>query len=192
MDLNRGIDTATLAALAGHFHPVLAVYIDWPGDPVYAHTGVGTLSWNGHDYLGVGALGKIELPGDGFGPVPRSATITMTGLPPEIFDRLDDDVREVEGIVYFGATTEAGGNVLVGDLTVLFEGAVDGNKYVGKRSLDVIEHGLELKLGGGPAMRSTARITHSYEGQIADYPGDTAGRHLQRAVQVARSRRWPE
>lgn len=192
MELTRGIDAATLQAMAGHFHPVLAVELDWPGDPVYAHSGVGEIVWEGKTFLGVGEFGNIAIPGDNFGAVPTEAILTLLGVPSEIFDRLDDPIRNRFGAIYFGVTTEAGGGVLVGDLIGLFQGYMDASRYIGERQGDEINHGIQLTLGSGAGMRSTAFITHSYESQISEYPGDTGGRHLQSSVTQARKRRWPE
>lgn len=191
MDLTRGIDAATVAAMSGHFHPVLAVELDWPDDPVYAHSGVGEIAWDGKIFQGVGVFGDISIPGDAFGAIPTDAILTLLGVPSEIFDRLNDPIRNRYGAIYFGVTTKAGGNILVGEMTVLFEGYMDASKYIGEREGDVIQHGIQLTLGSGAGMRSTAAVTHSYESQIADFPGDTAGRHLQWAVKQARKRKWP-
>ena len=192
MELTRGIDTATVAAMAGHFHPVIAVELDWPDDPVYAHTGFGNIVFGGKTFEGVGHFGQVKVPGDGFGAVPSDAILTLLGVPSEIFDRLSDPIRNRYGAIYIGATTEAGGNTLVGGLTVLFEGYMDAIQYIGQRENDEITHGIELTLAGGAGMRSAAAITHSYESQQADFPGDTAGRHLQWAVKQALKRKWPE
>lgn len=192
MDLTRGIDAATLAAMAGHFHPVIAVELDWPGDPVYVHSGTGEIIWDGKTFLGVGDFGDVNIPGDTIGSVPTEAVLTLLGVPPEIFDRLDDPIRNRYGAIYFGCLTEPGGNTLVGDLTILFEGYMDASSYTGERNGEVITHGIQITLGTGGGMRSTANITHSYEAQIAEYPGDTAGRHLQWAVKQAKKRKWPE
>lgn len=192
MDLVRGIDAATVAAMAGHFHPVLAVELDWPNDPIYAHSGIGDISWDGKTFLGVGEFGSIAIPGDAFGAVPTDALLTLIGVPSEIFNYLDDPIRNRYGAIYFGVTSTAGGNNLIGDLTVLFEGYMDASQYVGERRDDIITHGIQLTLGSGAGMRSTAMVTHSYEAQISEYPGDTAGRHLQQAVKQAKARKWPE
>lgn len=192
MDLNRGIDAATVSAMADHFHPVLAVELDWPSAPIYAHSGVGDIVWDSKTFVGVGEFGTVSIPGDAFGAVPTDAILTLLGVPSEIFDRLDDPIRNRYGAIYFGATTTAGGNTLVGNLTILFEGYMDASQYVAERQDDVITHGIQLTLAGGAGMRSTAMITHSYEAQISEYPGDTAGRHLQQAVKQAKVRRWPE
>ena len=38
----------------------LLVELDFQAQPVRLHSGVGTIAWNGGEWLGVGALGKIS------------------------------------------------------------------------------------------------------------------------------------
>ena len=193
MDLNRGIDAATLTELAsGHSHPVIAIALDWPGGYVRAHSGFGDLVWGGDTYSGVGDFGGIELPNDAFGAVPTGATLLLTGVPPDVFDDLTANIRNRSGVVYFGCVTEAMGDTLVGDLSVVYDGHMDTSAYKGERDGDMIKHGISITLSGGTGMRDTAAVTHSYEAQIDEYPGDTAGRHLQQSVAQARARKWPE
>lgn len=193
--LVRDIDAATLAAMDDHFHPILAVNLDWPVTPIFAHSSLGSISWGGDTYEGVGKFGDVAIPADGFGIVPTSATVALLGVPSSVLAILDDDIRGRDGFISFGLTTEAGGNVLVGDLNPLFAGYMDTMAYSGARTREgtkeVIDHRIDIGLSTGPSMRSSVRLAHSYEDQIEEFPGDTAGRHLQWATTTARKRKWP-
>lgn len=44
----RTVESALLAEISkSHFWPVFLVWIDWPGDPVRAHSGVGEITFGG-------------------------------------------------------------------------------------------------------------------------------------------------
>lgn len=192
VELKRGIDAATLEAMAGHFHPVVAVYLDWPGGAVRAHSGSGQITHNGEVYTGVGGFADINIPGDLYGAVPSDTVLTLVDVPSSIFDRLEDDIRDRDAVISFGVTTVTGGSELIGDLNILYEGVMDATQYIGGRETDTISHGIQLTIGGASSMRSSADFTHSYENQIDAVPGDTAGRHLQYATTQARRRKWPQ
>jgi len=69
-------DSVTLAFL---------LFIDWPGDPLYTWSGVGTISWNGQTWVGAGSLGHMDKVAD-------SLTKNDTGVE-LILDYLNDDLR---------------------------------------------------------------------------------------------------
>tara|TARA_R110002073_G_scaffold147030_7_gene299698 strand:- start:1449 stop:1781 length:333 start_codon:yes stop_codon:yes gene_type:complete len=95
--------------------------------------------------------------------------------------------------VFFATTTTPGGNVLSQDPVELFTGYFDSRTGSLARSGDGLAHDMVLGLGVGPSARAAASITHGYEDQIAKFPGDTAGRHVQTANrQRFNPRTWPE
>ena len=51
---------------------------------------------------------------------------------------------------------------------------------------------VHVRLGVGPSARAGGRFLHSYEDQIAQFPGDTAGRHLAQAREWGTAEMWPE
>lgn len=193
MALERGVSAPLRAAVAEPgFHPVVLVYVDWPGAPVRAHTGVGELSWNGQTWAGVGDFAGIQLPQEAAGAAADAATLTLVGLPDELDDYLDDNPRNVAAEIWFGATTERAGNVLVGEPFSAFGGYVDamgGTLEVGGGEL---RRGVRLSLGSGAPQRATGAVYHTDEDQSGAYPGDTAGRWVINAEARAETQTWPE
>lgn len=194
MILSRGIGGTLLTEIIKPgFHPVVLVNLDWPSGEVWAHSNYGTITWDGHSWLGVGDFASFAVPEEALGLVSGAASITMVGTLGDVLADLDQSVKNRRAAIYFGATTERGGNTLVGTPFKAFGGYMDGTLF----RLDVDEAGkqvyaLQLTLGSGPGARLGASITHSFEDQQAAFPMDTAGRHTQFAVPGLRSLTWPE
>ncbi|MEM1361946.1 MAG: hypothetical protein AAGF94_09560 [Pseudomonadota bacterium] len=75
ISFDRIVDAGLLAELSKPvFYPAALVYVDWPSDPVRAHSGIGTISLAGQDWFGVGDLAGIQAP------------VEIIGLPPEKFE----------------------------------------------------------------------------------------------------------
>jgi hypothetical protein len=169
----RDLHADTLAALQGPFYPVVLLYVDWPGDVVRVHSGLGVISWAGHDWQGVGAIdGAITLPGEESGLASFEGILTLGGLPTEIDDylRAASEGRDVD--IWFGVVTERAGNVLVGEPFPAFLGAVSGvedEQSVGAR-------GISVGITPGPSQRAQGSGVHSDADQKAQFVGDTAGR----------------
>ena len=69
------------AAAASHNEPIVLVHIACD-DPVYAHSGVGVITYGSTDYLGVGHLGSISAPKESNVVGPGSVTLELSGLSP--------------------------------------------------------------------------------------------------------------
>ncbi|WP_151720785.1 hypothetical protein [Gemmobacter serpentinus] len=197
MELMRQIASATETAISGAvFHPVLMVWLDWPGGPVRAHSGVGSLSWGGNTWAGVSAFGAVSVPDEAQGGVPVDFSVSLTCDLPELADCADAVIRQREGAIYLGVTTEAGGNVLVGAPVSLASGTMDVlvlRTEVERQGADVqVLYTLTVTLTTGPGYRSSAAIAHSHEDQSRAYPGDTAGKMLVLATARAEKTLWPE
>ncbi|WP_118138776.1 hypothetical protein [Oceanicella sp. SM1341] len=197
MELIRGIGAAMLARLSGRlFHPVVLVELDWPGGMQRLHTGVGIIDWDDAAWDGVGQLGSVSVPEESPSLVPSSALLGLTGLPPEIYDRLDDPIRNRPGRILVGCLTGRSSNLLAGDPVEIFAGYMDALRLSVEVEDDAgetrIVHALQLELGSGPGARSVASITHSAEDQAAAFPGDTAGRHCIYNRASMEVMTWPE
>jgi hypothetical protein len=191
--LKRNIDPATLAALAQPvFYPVIMVYLDWPDAPVYAHSNIGVLSWDGQDWKGVGEFGALQMPEEETGLVSQPAEIRLIGTPDEIDQYLDDPIRNREGVIYFGVVTERAGNVLVGEPFEIFNGYMDAMREEVEVEDGRIRRDVSISLAGGPSQRAFADVFHTYEDQKRRFPGDTAGRLTINAEAERDKLTWPE
>ena len=196
MPLTRGASPALLSVLAGHFHPVLLAYADWPDGAVRAHTGVGTLAWGGQDWTGAGRLVDWSLPGEEMGAAAGDGSVRVAGPLDAILSEMGTPIRNRLVQVWLGAVTRPAGNVLVTGVepVLIFTGTFQGRGFsLSEEDRGDLTHDLDLALGMGPPVRARASLTHSYEDQIAAYPGDTAGRHVQHMTKKSYNPPvWPE
>jgi hypothetical protein len=154
------------------FYPVVMVDVDWPDDPVRVHSGVGTLIWDGHEWMGVGDLGGITLPGEGSNMAQQSATLTIGGGPALIDDYLRADAQGRAVRALYGVVTQRAGTVLIGEPFDVFSGEIDGisdDQTTDSRSIS-------LQVTQGPSQRSSGSAVHSYADQDRAFSGDTGGR----------------
>lgn len=185
-----GIHPDTLAAIsAGYFYPVTLVFVDWPGDPVRVHSGLGDIEWAEQTWRGIGGFdGGLILPGDSAGLARETGAMTLGGLPADFVAHLEADPIGRTVLVFGGAVTERAGNVLIGNPFESFAGEVTGvsdSQTQDRRTLSV-------QIASGPSQRATASTVHSYEDQIRNHPTDTAGRLLWAAMTAATANlpRW--
>lgn len=196
MDLMRTINPATEAAISGaSFNPVVMVWLDWPGGDVRAHSGVGSITWGGETWAGVGEFGAVSVPDEAIGGVPVEWSVSLTCDLEDLADYADAVIRQRPGAVYLGVTTEAGGNVLIGAPVELSSGTMDvlvlrTEVERADNSVQVL-YTLTVTLATGPGYRSSAAIAHSHEDQSRAYPGDTAGKMLVLATARAEKTLWP-
>jgi len=191
--VTRTVAPAMRAALeSGFFYPVIMVFLDWPDGAVRAHSGAGTISYDGHDWLGVGEFGAISLPEEAEGLAASSASFRLLGVPDDIFARLSDPIRNRDVQVLFGCVTARAGTVLLADPVDIFSGYMDAMQYRATGQGGVTQHGVELTAATGPSARARASVTHSHEDQVAAYPSDTLFLHLINNEAEAQSLTWPE
>jgi hypothetical protein len=187
--LRRGVPPEMLVILAaGPFYPVVLAHIDWPDDPVRLHSGVVTLEWDDEDWHGIGALGQIDAPEESVGLTQFGMALTLHGLPADIWGRADDLIRNRAVRLWVGCTTAPGGNVLAAPPFLAQQQFGDGFEI----TESVGDLAGVLSTAWGPSARSVLAAVHSYEDQIARFPGDTAGRHLIFAEAEAGKLTWPE
>lgn len=193
MELSRNINPALLAAISGEsFHPVMLVWLDWPGGAVRAHSGRGDITWGGEVWVGISDASSMASGEEGIGMASTSLTLSLAAPPEEIMSRISDPIRNRQGRLYWGAVTEPKGNVLVGEPMLFYDGYMDSSAMPIKADEEGLTHYIEVSLSSGPGARSVASIYHTAEDQSRKYPGDTAGRHVINALARTETQRWPQ
>lgn len=193
MGLTRGASAGLIADLSIHFSPVLLIYADWPGEEIRIHSGAGDLSWGGETWSGAGKLVQFRAPFESGGLATSEASVQVAATVEDMLAERGKVIRNRSIIVYIATTTEPGGNILKADPVELFSGYFDSRTGSLSRSGDDLSHDMVLGIGVGPSARASASVTHNYEDQIAAYPGDTAGRHVQTANRLRfNPQTWPE
>lgn len=76
----------------GWGYAVLA-YVDHPEGELWVWSGIQTLSYGGHDYIGVGRLGGVSGVGGSKKLGVRQVTFIMSGIPTEAAARMNSQVR---------------------------------------------------------------------------------------------------
>ncbi len=78
--MSRDIGAANIAAVeASHVEPVLLVKLEF-SVPVYAHSGYGTITYDGDIYLGVGDLGNVTEATESEVLTPGSINLELSGI----------------------------------------------------------------------------------------------------------------
>ncbi len=105
---DRTLDADLLAGATGpEFFYIVLAKLAFPSGTVYVHNGVGTKSFGGDDYLGVGAFGSISVLEDTTALDSKPVTLTLSSIVPEIIDAVKtDDVFGRDADIYIGATDE--------------------------------------------------------------------------------------
>jgi hypothetical protein len=175
MDLVSNVDAALLTEISKEsFHPIGIVRIDWPGDLIEAHTGAGDISFDSGTFTGtlIGdvSMATINVPAELSGLRATEISLTLYGPYAELLDRLDAGATGRNVFLWAGATTEPGGNVLVGTPRLVFTGAISGDALPAPSPDD--SSGLIIRAKSGTHGRVKGAISHSDEEQQSVYPGD--------------------
>lgn len=79
--MSRQFSPASLAAFNLPYVTVLTfVKMEFAAETVYVHNGIGTYTWGGFDWLGVGSLGAVSTLEEGSEVSPYSITLTLSAL----------------------------------------------------------------------------------------------------------------
>lgn len=180
-----------------YFHPAIAVFVDWPGDASYSHTGVGDLVFGGMTFSGVANMGSVQVPAETSELSPTAAELELVGVPDHLLMMVaNQDSRGRLVRLWVGLVTEPAGNTLVTGTGLIdwYQGHIVKQtlrmRLVENEDGTSVEQSLILTVNSGPRGRSSASATHSYEDQKSKYPNDTAGRHTVYAEKNARREFW--
>jgi hypothetical protein len=188
--LRRGCDAAFLSEISkSHFHPVFIVWIDWPSDPLFAHSGVGEMSWDGQIWTGLAPVGSVSMPVEGGGIAKRETTFSLVLEEAEIADRIAETFdSSVACKVWFGAVTKRSGNTLIGQPILAWSGYSSGMKESVSGGDGWQEYTLTITTTSGPSQRTIGSDRITYEVHKRDYPDDTLLRHIEGATNLYNSR----
>jgi hypothetical protein len=186
----RALDSAFLDALAKPcISLALFAWLDWPGQAVRAHTRTGTITWGGQDWLGVGEFGSIAPATEGGSGIAKRLTLSLVGFREKLDGDLGAVIRNRAARIYWGLLGDDG--TLVADPDLMLAGVMDGRQFTMSADRDgQVSYGLSISVWSGASPREPGAALHSFEDQLAEHPGDTAGRHL--VTQPEKVLSWPE
>ncbi|PJN96773.1 hypothetical protein CNY89_00615 [Amaricoccus sp. HAR-UPW-R2A-40] len=196
MGLTRGIHPDALAAITAGgagLYPVSFLWLDWPGEALRLHSEHGVIGWDGHDWLGVGKAASANVPAETFGMAAAPVKLAMAGLPPAIWEALEDPIRNRDAEMWMAIAREVDDEFeIIGAPWDLYAGYMDASRYVQREGAAGPLHQMQLDLKSGPGARSAASAFHSYDSQLLEYPGDTGGRLFINALVRVETMTWPE
>jgi hypothetical protein len=104
--INAGLQSAAQSAEFGY---IIFVALDFPSGYLYVHNGVGTYTFGGNDYLGVGAFGSIDTIEETTSLNSRPVNLTLSSITQEIIDAVKtDNVFGRDADIYVGAINSDG------------------------------------------------------------------------------------
>lgn len=119
--MSRGLSTTNTAQVDGvHVYEVVLVKLEFD-TPVYVHSGIGSISYGGNTYLGVGRFGGISGTRESEALGPSAITLTLDGITSaQITEALDSGNLYDPVTIYVGYRQDAG--TLVDDPWILWKG----------------------------------------------------------------------
>lgn len=109
----RNLTAAQLAEItAQNLRPALFVSLAFTSGTVYLWSGVGSISWNGQTWLGVGDLGQVSPIGETSDVTAVSVKLSLSGIPADMVTHALGEVRQGAPVfIYQAFLTTAGGIV---------------------------------------------------------------------------------
>lgn len=170
------------ASQASIVRPVLFVNLFLDSGPIYIHSGIGTITWGGNAYDGVGDFGAVsQIPEDSDLQIPN-LSLSLSGIPSDYYqEALSQNYQGRKVQLYLGFLNES--FALIDTPVLEFEGEIDTMEFeegdTAKVKLTVIN---ELHRWETP---NVARYTDA--DQQAKFPGDLG---LSMVASVEREAIW--
>jgi hypothetical protein len=174
--MSRGFPTNVATALAQqHVAIVSFAKLEFPSGTVYVHNSLGTYTWGGQDWLGVGDLGSISPVEEGIDVSPYAITLTLSGLDATISGAaLTEDYFMHPVTVYMGVLDAD--DSLLADPTPIWSGFMDQmNLSVGSDGGDAIQLIAESELSRFDVARN---LMYTNAAQQERYSGDLFFSHI--------------
>jgi hypothetical protein len=145
--MSRGFPDDVATALAQQNVAIVTfAKLEFPSGTVYLHNSLGSYTWGGHDWLGVGDLGSISQVEEGLDVSPYAITLTLSGLDATISGAALTEDYYLHGVtVYLGVLDTD--DVLIDTPTQIWGGFMDQmNMTVGADGGDAIQLVAESEL----------------------------------------------
>ena len=123
--MSRALTAGAIAAtIATAVKPILLAELDFSSGFVRCWTGVGTLSWGGHYWLGVGTFGGVSAPEEASDLRATSITFSMSGIPNTLLASVLGENYRGRSAKLWWAFLDAS-NGIVADPFLVFGGRMD-------------------------------------------------------------------
>lgn len=155
------------AFAASNLRPALFVELQFSSGTIYATNLPVTVTWNAHDWIGLGNLGGISAVEEGENIQAYGLSLTLSGVQPGYVSiALGEQYQGRVAKVYLGLFNDS--YALIADPVVVFRGRMD-NMELAQGDMFTIKVNCEGRL----ADFERARVRrYNHEDQIAVYPND--------------------
>jgi hypothetical protein len=120
----RDISTALQTAFSSqYFNPVLFVELTFSNETIYVWSGIGSTSWNGQTWAGVGGLLGISTPEDSSVVEAKGITVSLSGIDATLLPEALNEIQlGLPVIVYLGALS---GGTPIATPVIAWSGRID-------------------------------------------------------------------
>lgn len=170
--MSRALTTPVLnATRAAKNGPLWFVFMDFQSGPVYAWTGVGPITWNGHTWQGVGQLGGVSGIGETTDTQANGPTFTLNGSPSSMVSLVFADNYNGRTVKAWVGMRDTSTDAILADPYPVFVGRMDRVEIARDdgQSCDIALHAESKNYAPNQA---DDRRYNDADQQI-DFPGDT-------------------
>jgi hypothetical protein len=158
-----------LAAIqSAALRPALLVEANFTSGPIYVWSGMGSITWSGHTWTGLGSLGNVSMIEEGATVEAKGITLTLSGIDPTLLTGILDEFQVgLPAIVSLGLFDSSG--ALIADPVGCFVGQMD------QPTLDVTGTSATIAINcESRLIELNVAVDRRYtnEDQQRDYPGD--------------------
>jgi hypothetical protein len=153
---------------AANIKPVLFLQMQFTDGPIHVWSGLGTLTWNGIQWTGLGEMGTISSVEESSEIKATNVTFTLSGIPHDLIVHALGQVRQGNPVLLWFGALGNNGNVLADPLQ-LFAGRMDVPSIDEGAQTSTISISVENRLID--LNRSRERRFTDQDQQI-DHPGD--------------------
>jgi hypothetical protein len=125
--VTRIVSVLNAAALAERdVRLFVAVAMDFTSGAVYAHDGVGPITFGGHTYDGIGTFGGIEIAEESLEVIAKPITLTLSGVDASnIGTSLDASEYQGRNVILYLGVQSLATNAVIDTPETLWEGRMD-------------------------------------------------------------------
>jgi hypothetical protein len=165
----RAMTADYLAAIqSAALRPALFVEANFTSGPIYVWSGVGSITWGGHTWTGLGSFGNVSMIEEGATVEAKGITLTLSGIDPTMLTGILDEFQVgLPVIVSLGLFDAAG--ALIANPVGCFVGQMD------QPTLDVTGTSATISINcESRLIEMNVAVDRRYtnEDQQRDYPGD--------------------
>lgn len=168
--MSRAFEAASAAAFAAPHVTILTfAYMDFSSGIIRVHNGIGTYTWGGQDWLGVGDFGAVSALEEGSDVSPYGITLTLSALDSTLIGvALTEDYYMRDAIIYIGALSAD--DELLNTPLQMWAGHMDVmTASAGVESGDSITLKCESELS---AFNRSSNLKYTTQALQAEYSGD--------------------